>query len=179
MLAIKAIHSLCKLGSSKKLRHEFAIDESIARSSSPKFPTPWVFCIFQAGSWLLGWLCFHRGLPGNAKSLSARIRSMGGDASPKRSGNSPQPLSHLGIYENKMNTSTIQFLMHHFITWDTSNIIETPLNHMVFHLFDSFSRNGRMFHPCHPCHIKQKMAPPEDHLWTTSWRRPPYHQYLP
>lgn len=26
---------------------------------------------------------------------------------------------------------------------------------------------------------KIKMAPPEDHLWTTSWRRPPYHQYLP
>lgn len=75
-----------------------------------------------------------------------------------------------------INDSISHASFHHM---DTSNIIETPFTHMVFHLFDSLSRNDRIFHPCHPCHIRQKMAPPEDHLWTTSWRRPPYHQYLP
>lgn len=105
MLAIKAIHSLCKLGSSKKLRHEFAIDESIARSSSPKFPTPWVFSHPFKNSWLSGWLDINRGLPGNAKSLSARIRSMGGDASPKRSGT---PLNHWVTLESMKTKWTHQ-----------------------------------------------------------------------
>ena len=64
----------------------------------------WAGCVFTVGS--------------RAMQSHSQLESAAWEVMPHpKDRELPSTIESPGIYENKMNTSTIQFLMHHFITW--------------------------------------------------------------